>query len=235
MSTVKRNVKQKVTTVGTKENERRKRARKIGRVLEKLFPDASIALRFGSPWELYVAVVLSAQCTDKKVNEVTARLFKKYSRFEDYTGADPLIFAHDVRQTGFYRTKAKHILAAAKLLDKEFDGRLPCTMEELLRLPGVARKTANVILGNVCDVVVGIAVDTHVKRFAQKFNLSDSKDPVKIEHDLMVLFPKKEWPIITYRLIEYGRHICPARPHDCIEHPLTRVYPPAAKIWPRAK
>ncbi len=214
--------------------ERKKRATKISEVLKRLFPDASIALRFRNPWELYVAVVLSAQCTDKKVNEVTARLFEKYRTLEDYVRADGEAFALDIFQTGFYRAKAKNILAAARLVKEQHGGRVPCSMAELLALPGVARKTANVILGNVCGVVEGIAVDTHVKRYAQKFNLSDSRDPKIIERDLMLLFPQRDWMTITYRLIEYGRQICPARKHPCDDHPLTKIYPTAATIWPRA-
>jgi endonuclease-3 len=215
--------------------ERKRRARAIARVLAKLLPDAKIALRYRSPWELVVAVVLSAQCTDKKVNEVTARLFKKYRKLADYIAADPQEFAQDIRETGFFRAKAKNILAASRILKERFGGRVPCSMQELLELPGVARKSANVILGNACGVVEGIAVDTHVKRFAQRFDLSDSRDPKVIERDLMAFLPKKEWYAITYRLIDYGRHVCPARTHDCRDHPLTKLYPRAAEIWPKAR
>ncbi len=215
--------------------ERKRRARAIARTLKKLLPDAKIALRYSSPWELVVAVVLSAQCTDKKVNEVTARLFKKYRKLDDYIAADSREFERDIRETGFFRAKAKHILAAARMLKERFGGRVPCSMDELLQLPGVARKTANVILGNACGRVEGIAVDTHVKRFAQKFDLSDSRDPKVIERDLMALLPKSEWFTITYRLIDYGRHVCPARRHECRDHPLTKLYPRAAAIWPKAR
>lgn len=211
------------------------RARAIARTLKKLFPNAKIALHYSSPWELLVAVVLSAQCTDKKVNEVTARLFKKYRTLEEYARAPVQEFAQDIRETGFFRAKAKHILAAARMLEERFGGRVPCSMEDLLTLPGVARKSANVILGNACDVVEGIAVDTHVKRFVQRFDLSDSRDPKQIERDLMALLPKKEWFAITYRLIDYGRSVCPARKHTCADHPLTKLFPRAAIIWPRAR
>jgi endonuclease-3 len=195
----------------------------------------AIALRFSSPWELYVAVVLSAQCTDKKVNEITATLFTKYRTLEDYRQAPFEQFAADIKPSGFYRAKAKNILAAASIVAEHHGGVLPCSMQELLALPGVARKTANVILGNICGIIEGIAVDTHVKRFAQKFDLSDSRRPEKIERDLMALLPKSEWPLLTYRFIEYGRQICPARKHPCTDHPLTKLYPKAADIWPRAK
>lgn len=211
---------------------RKKRALKIVQTLKKLFPDAKIALKYENPWELLVAVVLSAQCTDKKVNEVTEKLFKKYRTLEDYVRANPKEFERMIRPTGFYRNKAKNILAAAKIVKEKFKGKVPCTMEELLTLPGVARKTANIILGNACNVVVGIAVDTHVRRLSLKLGLTDHDDPVKIERDLMQLLPQKEWFKFTYRMIEYGRKICPARKHECKDHPLTKIYPPAANLWP---
>jgi len=212
--------------------ERKKRAKKISLVLKKLFPHAKIALNYSNNWELLVAVILSAQCTDKKVNEVTEKLFKKYKKLDDYINANPKEFEKDIKPTGFYKNKTKNILLAAKIIKEKFNGQIPKTMEEMLTLPGVARKTANVVLGNAYGIVEGIAVDTHVRRFAIKFNLTDHKDPVKIERDLMDIFPRKEWFSITYRLIEYGRKICPARKHDCSNHPLTKIYPPAANIWP---
>lgn len=215
--------------------EKKTRARNIFQTLAKLFPDAKIALIYGTTWELLVAVELSAQCTDVMVNKVTPQLFKKYRTLEAYVRAKPAVFEHDIRPTGFYRNKTKNILAAACLVKEKFSGKVPGTMEELLTIPGVARKTANVILGNAFGTVEGIAVDTHVKRFAQKFALSDSKNPEVIERDLMTLMPKKEWFVLTYRLIEYGREICPARRHECAGHPLSKIYPPAAHIWPTAR
>lgn len=216
-------------------SEIKKRATRIVSVLKKLFPEAHIALKYRSNWELLVAVELSAQCTDKKVNEVTARLFKKYTTLADYVSAKQNVFEQEIHATGFYRNKAKNILAATKMLHEEYGGVLPRTMEEMLRIPGVARKTANVVLGNAYGIILGIAVDTHVKRFTRKFALSDSSDPKIIERDLMALIPKKEWFALTYRLIEYGRQICPARKHACAEHPLTKLFPPAADIWPPAR
>jgi endonuclease-3 len=213
----------------------KKRAAHIHATLKKLFPKAHIQLRHKNPWELLVAVILSAQCTDKKVNEVTATLFKKYPAFGDYLRATPAQFARDIRSTGFFNSKTKSVLGAAHKIQTDFDGEVPRTMEELLTLPGVARKTANVVLSNAFDVVSGIAVDTHVKRFAQKFELTKHTDPNKIERDLMRLFPKKVWNVITYELIEYGRQICPARKHECTMHPLTKIFPKAARIWPKAK
>lgn len=215
--------------------ERKTRAQKLDRVLKKLFPKATCALHFTNPWELVVAVQLSAQCTDKMVNTITPVLFRKYRKLGDYVDADPRTFEQDIKKSGFYRAKTNNILRAATMVKEHFNGKVPRTMQEILTLPGVARKTANVVLGNAYGVVEGIAVDTHVKRFAQKFNLTDHNDPLKIEQDLMRLFPKKEWFAVTYRIIEYGRQICPARVHECKEHPLSKVYSPAAKKWPKAK
>ncbi len=212
--------------------EQKKRARIIVRTLKKLFPKAKIVLNSSNNLELLVSVVLSAQCTDRKVNEVTAKLFKKYRTLDDYVKADPREFENDIRSTGFFRNKTKNILAAAKLIKEKFGGEVPRTMEELLKIPGVARKTANIVLGNAFGIVEGIAVDTHVRRLSIKLGLTEYTDPEKIEQDLMKLLPKKEWFDFTYRMIEYGRKICPARKHNCTQHPLTKIYPQAASIWP---
>ena len=215
--------------------EKMQRARAINTRLKKLFPNASMALRYSNNWELLVAVILSAQCTDKKVNEVTEKLFKKYRTLDDYVHADPKEFAKDIHQTGFFNAKTKNVLGAAQKIQNEFGGKVPSTMKEILTIPGVARKTANVVLGNVYGIVEGIAVDTHVKRFAQKFGLTTHADPKKIEQDLMMLFPKKDWFALTYRFIEYGRQICPGRVHDCTQHPISKLYPDVAKRWPKAR
>jgi len=216
-------------------SERTKRAASMAAALKKMFPEVKIALRYRTTWELLVAVVLSAQCTDKRVNIVTKDLFKKYKKFDDYVRADIRQFEKDIKPTGFFRNKAKNILVAAAMVKKDFNGRVPGTMEELLKIPGVARKTANVILGNAFGHVEGIAVDTHVRRFALKFDLTDSRDPKKIEQDLMQLLPKKEWFNWTYRVIEYGRQVCKAHRHECVNHPLSNLYPKAAHTWPRAR
>ena len=214
-------------------DERKKRANKIVKKLRELFPDAAIVLKYSNTWELLVSVILSAQCTDKQVNIVTEKLFEKYRTLDDYVKANVDEFEKDIKSTGFYRNKAKNILAAAKIVKEQFGGKVPDTMEELLTLPGVARKTANVVLGNAYGKVEGIAVDTHVRRLSIKFGLTDHKDPVKIEQDLMQILPKKDWFFLTYGLIEYGRHICPSRRHkDCADHPLTKIYPSAALMWP---
>ena len=179
--------------------------RRWHRKLKKLFPEAKCALDFSNDWELMVAVQLSAQCTDKMVNRVTPALFQKYKKLEDYVRADPREFEQDIFRTGFYRNKTKNILAAAKMVKEKFHGKIPKTMPEILQIPGVARKTANVVLGNAHGVVEGIAVDTHVKRMARVLGLSDEKTPEKIERDLMQIIPKKQWFESTYLLIEYGR------------------------------
>lgn len=208
------------------------------RVLARLYPGdkyTNTVLTYSNPWELTVSVILSARTTDKKVNEVTAKLFKKYRKLSDYTSTSPKMFAKDISQLGFFNVKAKNIIASAKLIEAQYDGRVPETMEEMLTLPGVARKTANVVLWNAYGIITGAPVDTHVRRFAIKFGLTKNEDPVKIERDLMELLPKKEWPVFTHRLILYGREICPCRKHDCGHHPLTILYPKAANIWPKSQ
>lgn len=204
-------------------------------VLRRLYPEATIALNFSNPWELVVAVQLSAQCTDKRVNIVTEKLFKKYKTVGEYAKAKQSVFERDIFSCGFYRNKTRNIIAAAQMIEKEFGGKIPETLPELLRIPGVARKTANVVLSNLYETAEGIAVDTHVRRFAIRFDLSDFKDPVRIERDLMEIMPKKEWWGFNHRLVHYGRDICPAREHDCKEHLLTKIYPKAATIWPKAR
>lgn len=203
--------------------ERARRTRKIVRKLKELFPKAKIVLKYSNNWELLVAVVLSAQCTDVMVNRVTEKLFKKYRTLQDYVKASAsrrtiTEFERDIHSCGFFRAKTKNILAAAKIIKEKFGGKVPRTMEEMLILPGVARKTANVVLGNAYGIVEGIAVDTHVMRLSQKLGLTLHKDPVNIEQDLMKLVPKKDWFFLTYGLIEYGRQLCPARKHDCKNH-----------------
>jgi endonuclease-3 len=177
-------------------------------------------LAYGNHWELLVAVELSAQCTDKKVNEVTPTLFAAFPTLESYATADPKEMERIIYPTGFYRAKTKNIIAAAKMVIDEFRGRLPRTMRDMLRIPGVARKTANVVLGNAYGVVEGIAVDTHVKRLARLLALTDEDDPNKIERDLMEIVPKKDWFRFTYLMIEYGRTYCPARRHETTKCPL---------------
>jgi endonuclease-3 len=203
--------------------DNKKKGAKILKKLKKLFPKAKIALKYGNNWELLVAVILSAQCTDKKVNEVTVKLFKKYRKLDDYVKARPKEFEKDIKSTGFYKNKTKNILAAARMVKIKHKGRIPKTMQEMLRIPGVARKTANVVLGQAHKVAQGVAVDTHVIRLSNKLGLTRHKDPNRIEKDLMIIFPKKEWIGLSLRLIEYGRKYCPAKKHNHIQCPLSRL------------
>ena len=189
----------------------KQKALAINRELKKLHPHAHIALTFSNNWELLVAVILSAQCTYTKVNLITPKLLKKSKSVRAYAAADPREFETYVYQCGFYRAKTKNIMGAAKYLLEKHKGEIPKTMAEILHVPGVARKTGNVVLGNAYNVVEGIAVDTHVIRLSRLFGLTKHHDPVKIERDLMALLPKKEWFPFTYRLINYGRTHCTAR------------------------
>lgn len=217
-----------------KKKERSKRVAEMNSILTVLYPEARIELNFTTPFECLVAVELSAQCTDKRVNEVTEKLFKKYVSLDDYANAKQEEMEQDVFACGFYRNKAKNIIAAAKMVRDVFNGELPRTMEEFITIPGAARKTANVVLSTLYGIHEGIAVDTHVRRFAIRFDLSDFTDPKRIEKDLMEIMPRSQWWGFNHRLVIYGRYICKARKHDCIEHPLTAVYPKANAIWPKS-
>lgn len=185
--------------------------RQIMRVLTRLFPEPVCALHYKKPFELLVAVILSAQCTDKRVNEVTKELFKKYRTLDDYVNARPAVFEQDIYSTSFYRAKAKNIFAASKVVKKDFNGKIPKTIGEMLTIPGVGRKTANVVLGELYGTAEGIAVDTHVIRLSRLFGLTKHKDAVKIERDLMAIVPKKDWVRFSHMLILYGREYCRAR------------------------
>ena len=186
------------------------RAEEIIKKLRKLFPDPKIALTYSNPIELLVAVVLSAQTTDKQVNVVTLDLFKKYKTLDDYLSVPLEEFQNDIKRIGLYKGKGKNIKAALEIIDKDFAGRLPDSMEELIKLPGVGRKTANVLLNDIYGLQEGIAVDTHVKRLSKLFGLTDQTDPDKIEKDLIGIVPKSDWGDFTYLMIDYGRAYCPA-------------------------
>lgn len=199
-------------------------------MLGKEYPNAKTALEFSSPLDLLVATILSAQCTDERVNAVTKTLFKKYRRPEDYANADIKEFENEIRSTGFYRNKAKNIIGACKLLVHKFDSRVPDNMEDMLELPGVARKTANIVLSHAFGVIEGIAVDTHVKRLSQRLGLTKNKDPGKIEKDLMAIMPEKYWSIFSDLLILHGRNICNAKKPRCAECTLNKLCPSAFKF-----
>ena len=191
------------------------------------YPKAKIALYFSNPMELLVATILSAQCTDVIVNRVTARLFKKYTSVKDYASADINQFEQDIKSAGFYHNKAKNIIASAKVIHKEYGGNVPSKMEELISLPGVARKTANIVLYNAFEITDGIAVDTHVKRLSQRLGLTQNNDPVKIEKDLMEIVPRPLWGSFPYLLIEHGRAVCIARKPKCNICSLSDICPSA--------
>lgn len=200
------------------------------RRLEKAYPGARIALEFSNPLELLVAAVLSAQATDKKVNEVTRQLFRRYRTAKDYAYADPGELEQDIRATGFYHHKARSIINAARMIEERFGGQVPDSMYELLTLPGVGSKTANVILYNAFGKQEGIAVDTHVRRLSRRLGLTQSTDPDKIEQDLMTLVPRERWGQFTYLLIEHGRAVCTARKPACNKCILNDLCPSAFKV-----
>ncbi len=202
-------------------------ATEVIRRLEEEYPDAKIALNYSNPLELLVATVLSAQCTDEMVNKVTSILFTKYHSAEDYANAKLERFEQEIGSTGFYHSKARNIIEAAKLIVANFDESIPKTMAELMTLPGVARKTANIVLYNAFGVVEGIAVDTHVRRVSRCLGLSQSSDPVKIEKDLMRQIPKSKWGSFPYLLIEHGRAVCIARKPRCQVCLLSDICPSA--------
>ncbi|MEM2914792.1 MAG: endonuclease III [Candidatus Bathyarchaeia archaeon] len=204
----------------------------IIRLLESAHPDAKIALRFSNPLELLVATMLSAQCTDERVNEVTKELFKKYRTAKDYAEADLETLEQDIKSTGFYHNKAKNIKKAARMLVDEFQSMVPRTMEELIRLPGVARKTANIVLSNAYGIIEGIAVDTHVRRVAKRLGLTMNVDADKIEKDLMEIVPKEKWPRFTDLLIFHGRRICIAKKPKCKQCVLNKMCPSAFTFNP---
>src|SRR5438270_1787150 len=191
------------------------RAKEIIKLLKRAHPDAHCALNHSNPFELLIATILSAQCTDERVNIVTADLFRKYRQPEDYLKVPDTELQQDIRTTGFFRNKTKSIQGACKVLIEKFGGEVPQTMEELLTIPGAARKTANVVLGVGFGIAEGIVVDTHVSRLSQRLRVTRQKDPGKIEKDLMELVPKKDWIIFSHLLIFHGRRVCKARRPLC--------------------
>ncbi len=195
--------------------EEKERLKKILERLKAAYPKAKIALKFSNPLELLVATILSAQCTDERVNEVTKELFKKYRSAKDYAEAPLEELAEDIRPTGFYQQKAKYIKEACQMIVQEFGGEVPRNMEDMLKLPGVARKTANIVLANAYGIVEGIPVDTHVRRLAKRLGFSQEKDPNKIERDLMNIIPREDWGFIPYVFQQHGRKICKARKPLC--------------------
>lgn len=195
--------------------------------LKKEYPDARTELNWSDPLQLLVATILSAQCTDVRVNKVTEGLFQKYRSAKDYAEANLEELEEDIKTTGFYHSKARSLQGMARVLVQEFGGEVPRTMEELISLPGVGRKTANVVLGNAFGIDEGIVVDTHVKRLSRRLGLTDQEDPVKIEKQLMQSVPREEWTLFAHLLIFHGRRICKARKPDCPNCVLNDICPSA--------
>jgi endonuclease III len=215
--------------------ERKARARRIVSYLKKEYPEPKTELIYTTPFQLVAAVIMSAQCTDKKVNAVTQELWKKYRSVDDFANADLDTFTSELTSITFYKNKAKAIIGAARVVRDEFGGVVPKTEAELIRLPGVAYKTAHVVLGELYGIHEGIPTDTHVRRFAIRFDLTDNKDLKKISKDLETLIPKEDWRYVNNGLVLYGRYLCKALPHDCSDHPLSSIWPESAHRWPKSK
>lgn len=229
MTMPKKTATKKIKINKTKAGER---VRKIFPILRKTYPEARIALKHSNPLELLVSTILSAQCTDVRVNMVTKTLFKKYTSAKDWAKADVKQIESDIRSTGFFRNKAANIKGACTKVIEEFDGKIPGTMEEILTLPGVGRKTANCVLGNAFGVP-GVVCDTHVIRLSRRLGLSPNSDPVKLEFDLAEIVPRKNWLLFSDLLIFHGRNICKARKPDCVNCPIAKYCPAANKpaLW----
>jgi endonuclease-3 len=205
--------------------ELKQRVRKIIRILKRVYPDSKCSLNHSNAFELLIATILSAQCTDARVNIVTQDLFRKYRKPEDYLKVSPKELQQDIRTTGFFRNKTTSIQGTAKVLTEEYGGQVPQTMDELLELPGVARKTANVVLGNAFGLSAGVVVDTHVTRLSHRLGLSSQKTAEKIEQDLIAIVPKKDWVIFPHLFIAHGRAICKARNPLCAECAVEKLCP----------
>ena len=197
--------------------ERKARVAEILQVLDRMYPNATCALHHANPFELLVATILSAQCTDKRVNEVTPGLFQKYPTPLDFASARQEALANDIRSTGFFNNKAKSVIGAARKIVNDFGGQVPRTMEEMLTIPGAARKTANVVLGSAYGIASGIVVDTHVQRISARLDLTKNWDPVKIEQDLIKIIPKERWILFSHQVILHGRALCLARNPKCVQ------------------
>ena len=203
--------------------ERKARLERILTELDRLYPRATCALEHRNAWELLVATILSAQCTDKRVNEVTPGLFRKYPTMTDFAHAKQAEMAADLRPTGFFNNKAKSVIGAAKKILADYGGKVPRTMEELLKVPGAARKTSNVVLGTAYGIASGVVVDTHVHRVTRRLDLTKQDDPVKIEKDLMKILPQERWILFSHQVIHFGRNLCVARRPRCEECPIDPV------------
>ncbi len=199
------------------------RVRAILKGLDEAYPAATCALKHENAFQLLISTILSAQCTDERVNQVTATLFPKYPNAKAFAYANPAELEQEIRPTGFFRNKTKSIMGASKKIVEEFHGEVPKTMEELLTLPGVARKTANVVLGTAFGIAAGVVVDTHVQRLSERLDLTKNTDPKKIEQDLMKVIPQDRWILFSHQLIWHGRRVCQARKPRCVECNLERL------------
>ncbi|MDO5579957.1 MAG: endonuclease III [Planctomycetia bacterium] len=206
-------------------DEVKKRGREVLKILKKQYPEVHCTLEYRTPFQILIATILSAQCTDKRVNQVTADLFKKYTTPNDYLRVSLEELEDDIRSTGFYHHKAKNIRALCEILRARYHNEVPRTMEDLVQLPGVGRKTANVVLGNAFGISSGFVVDTHVGRLSRRLGLSEETDPKKVEQDLVRIFPQKEWIDASHRLIALGREYCSARKKRCSECPMIKICP----------
>jgi endonuclease-3 len=209
----------------TQTDDPKQRTNQLLKLLKKAYPDAHCALNHTNPLELLIATMLSAQCTDERVNIVTADLFRKYRTAEDYANADRAELERDLSSINFFRNKTKNIQATCQILSERYRGEVPQTMEELVALPGIARKTANVVLGNAFGIASGVVVDTHVSRLSQRLGLTENKQPEKIEQDLQTLVPKKDWVMFSHWLISHGRAVCQARKPNCAACSLESLCP----------
>jgi endonuclease-3 len=209
--------------------DRQARARQIVAGLRQTYPDAHCELNYSNPLELLVATILSAQCTDKRVNLVTAELFRKYRSAADYASANLAELEQEIRATGFFRNKAKNLQACCRKLVEQHGGEVPRTMDELIHLDGVGRKTANVVLGNAFGINIGVVVDTHVGRLSKRLGLTRERNPEKVEQDLMKLVPREQWTLFSHWLIWHGRRRCPARKPDCARCEIKALCPSCAR------
>ncbi len=217
-----------------KSSGKKERAQAIVACLKKLYPKVYSEMHYTTPMQFLACVIMSAQFTDAGVNRLTKTLWKKYKTVEDFASVTPEIFAKDIRSVSYFNSKAKYIVQSARIIRDEYGGIIPRDKKALVRLPGVGSKTANVVLGELFAIWDGIPVDTHVKRFVRKFDICSSTNADIIERELCRLIPKKDWKYVNNGMVLYGRYVCPARKHDCSEHPLTKLYPKAAHTWPKA-
>jgi endonuclease-3 len=223
MPTAAKAARKKSVTRPKNAAERKARVHEILRRLDEMYPNVTCALVHRTPWELLVATILSAQSTDKTVNQVTPGLFAKYPTIQDFAALRPEVLARDIHSTGFFNNKAKSVVGAAKRILADFGGTVPRTMEEMLTVPGAARKTANVVLGTAYGIASGIVVDTHVQRISRRLDLTKNSDPVKIERDLVKIIPQEKWILFSHQIIHHGRALCYARKPRCAECQLESV------------